>query len=222
MIARERSEWAGMPLPVKGLSMTVHPSYPFAKDFSEVFCPEPSLHVCRDSDVREDVQIRNSWLSSRLRCYVTIFREGSKFRFAYRNVSQGPLLLNTLVASQSWSVDAEMKALESLQRHVSEAAFGYYLLTGMFLETSKKSGVVYLFRRLRPTLAMNQDEDGELRVLCGLCRHSVGYFNNSWAGAMVPTDEVIAALLLMRGDEHAFWKDANQHPEHAPEAGLVG
>ena len=42
----------------------------------------------------------------------------------------------------------------------------------------------------------------------------------SWAGAMVPTDDVIAHLSLMRGDEHMFWKRCNQHPSWRPEAGL--
>jgi len=37
---------------------------------------------------------------------------------------------------------------------------------------------------------------------------------------MVPTDDVIAHLMLMRADEHGFWKRANQHPLDRLEAGL--
>lgn len=40
------------------------------------------------------------------------------------------------------------------------------------------------------------------------------------AGAMCPTDDVIAHLMLMRGDEVDFWHRSNQHPAHRHEAGL--
>lgn len=33
-LATDRSEWAGIPLPVKDMRMVIHPSYPFAE-------PEP-------------------------------------------------------------------------------------------------------------------------------------------------------------------------------------
>jgi hypothetical protein len=37
---------------------------------------------------------------------------------------------------------------------------------------------------------------------------------------MCPTDDVIAHLMLMRGDEAMFWRRCNQHAAHLPEAGL--
>jgi hypothetical protein len=37
---------------------------------------------------------------------------------------------------------------------------------------------------------------------------------------MCPTDDVIAHLALMRGDEAMFWRRCNQHPPYRPEAGL--
>ena len=43
---------------------------------------------------------------------------------------------------------------------------------------------------------------------------------NSWAGAMCPTDDVLAHLMLMRGDEAMFWRRANQHAAIDPLAGL--
>jgi hypothetical protein len=57
-------------------------------------------------------------------------------------------------------------------------------------------------------------------VRCTLCLHPIGYYANSWAGAMCPTDDVIAHLMMMRADEPMFWRKANQHPPHRPEAGL--
>jgi hypothetical protein len=69
----------------------------------------------------------------------------------------------------------------------------------MFLETSRRSGVSYLFRRLKPTLAI---KDG--RALCALCLHPIGYYEGTWSGAMCPTDDIIAHLMLARGDEAMF------------------
>ena len=92
-----------------------------------------------------------------------------------------------------------------------------YLLTGMFLETSKRSGVHYLFRRLRPTVAISPSST---KILCTLCLHPIGYYAESWAGAMCPTDDVVAHLMLMRADEPMFWRRANQHAPWRPEAGL--
>ena len=81
--------------------------------------------------------------------------------------------------------------------------------------------MAYLFRRLRPTLALRFNAaDGRIRLLAALCLHPVGYYERSWAGAMTPTDDVIAHLLLMRGCEAKFWARAEQHPDWDPAAGL--
>jgi hypothetical protein len=50
--------------------------------------------------------------------------------------------------------------------------------------------------------------------------HPIAYYEGSWAGAMCPTDDVIAHLMLMRGDEPMFWKRSSQHPATSPAAGL--
>lgn len=59
-----------------------------------------------------------------------------------------------------------------------------------------------------------------MRILCCLCMRPIAYYADSWAGAMCPTDDVIAHLALMRGDEAMFWRRCNQHPPYRPEAGL--
>jgi hypothetical protein len=74
-------------------------------------------------------------------------------------------------------------------------------------------------RRLKPTIALS-GATGEIKALCGLCLHPIGFYNGTWAGCMVPTDEVIAHLMLMRGDESDFWRQANQHPAWRAESGL--
>lgn len=59
-----------------------------------------------------------------------------------------------------------------------------------------------------------------MQILAALCLHPIGFYQGTWAGSMVPTDEVIAHLLLMRGDEPLYWRRANQHPAWSPLAGL--
>jgi len=206
--------------------MVVHPSYPFAQKLSETFCPEDSVHVCHNSDVDESVQHRNSWRSYRDGKELTIWSDSKGFYFTHgRRQNQTTMLLETLGAARAWDLDAEMRAMATLQRHVTEWAYRAYFLTGTFLETSPRSQVIYLFRRLRPTIALTSRPDRKgrdvgVRFLAALCAHPVGYYDGTWAGALVPTDDVIAHLLLMRSDEHLFWKQCNQHPAWAPEAGI--
>jgi hypothetical protein len=105
-----------------------------------------------------------------------------------------------------------------------------YTCTGQFLETSKRSGLTYLFRRLRPTVvltgqgASSDQFTGEvtpgMRILTCLCLHPIAYYANSYCGAMVPTDDVIAHLLYMRADEHLYWRRANHHTAGSVLAGL--
>jgi len=97
--------------------------------------------------------------------------------------------------------------------------FELYQLTGNFAEISKRSGVLYMFRKGRPTIAIRQTEE-DSNVLCALCLHLIGYYAGTWAGVMCPTDEVIAHLLMMRGSEEKYWANANQQPVDHPAAGV--
>ena len=224
--AKHAGEWAGFPMPIEGTRMVIHPSYPFAKNLGETFMPAPQARVCRNEDVREDVELRNEWRSYRDGKEISIWREGKKFLHMFsRRQNSAPLLIGTISAARAWDYDAELRAMETLKRHVTDWAFRCYSMTGTFLETSPRSGVIYMFRRLRPTLAMTArpDRNGRdvgVRALCTLCAHPIGYYDGSWAGALVPTDDVIAHLLMMRSDEHFFWRVCNQHQVWAPEAGL--
>ena len=79
--------------------------------------------------------------------------------------------------------------------------------------------MTYLFRKGRPTVALREVEEGSY-PLCALCLHPIGYYGETWAGVMCPTDEVIAHLLMMRGSEEKYWANANQHPVDHPAAGV--
>jgi len=225
-LARERSEWAGIPLPIEGRRMVIHPSYAFAESLGEVFIPKDQEFVCRNSDISEEVALQNEWRSYRDGRMVRIWRDGKRFFRTFGTIQNaGPLLIPTLEACKVWDLEAEIRAMETLRRHITPWAWETYFMTGMFLESSKRSRVFYIFRRLRPTIALtgNPDKRGRdvgLRILCCLCAHPIGYYEGSWAGAMVPTDDVIAHLLMMRADEHYFWRVCNQHPPWAPESGL--
>jgi hypothetical protein len=224
--AKRAGEWAGYPMPIEGMSMQIHPSYPFAENLGKTFLQKPSVRVCRDSDVSDNVSLRNEWRSYRDGKTLRIWKDTKGFYFTHSSrQNSAPMLVNTIGAARAWDVNAEIRAMETLRRHVTEWAFDCYFMTGSFLETSPRSQVTYMFRRLRPTIAMTSRPDRKgrdigVRMLCALCMHPVGYYTDSWAGALVPTDDVIAHLLLMRADEHLFWKQANQHPVWSPEAGV--
>jgi hypothetical protein len=131
------------------------------------------------------------------------------------------VLLSTLGASDAWGLEQEHNAVQTLGTLIRHRQLKQYLLTGMFLEKSKRSHVSYLFRRLRPTIAIStRNGTANAKALCALCLHPIAYYDGSWAGAMTPTDDVIAALMLMRGDEHMLWKRANQHPISRKDAGV--
>lgn len=210
--AADRGEWAGAPVPVDHVPLVMEPRYPF-----------PGLNGCKLGEKAEAAGepepyvLLNVWRDYRRDRTVFVCREAN-------GRSRGYLLpdgcgrrlgywLNTLgVAAQHvWDVATEDRALEKLRALVTPHAFNCYRLAGMFLETSGRSGVTYLFRKLRPTLAMRPGGDGNMRVLTALCLHPLGYYDGTWAGVMCPTDDVVAHLMLMRGDEHRFWKKANHH-----------
>ena len=212
-VASDRRDYAGIPMPLEGLRLVIEPTYPKAKELAEIGAP-------KEEPLPETVRHRNHWYSRRLRAEVLVYDEDGKARVGVipreQNVS---MLLKTLDSASAWGIEQERRAVDLLGTMIRHYAFKQYLLTGMFLERSRRSGVVYLFRRLRPTVAIRADEKGS-RILAALCLHPIAYYADSWAGAMTPTDDVVAHLAMMRGDEAMFWRRSNQHAPWRPEAGL--
>lgn len=214
-------EWAGMPMPINDQELVIEPTYPFAKVLEEMGrkanAPEPDL---------PRVIERNKFYSHRWRTTIIVYEfEGGQGKVTF--TASSPIdnvffQLQTIGASYAWGIEQEANALMTLADMIPHHAFKKYLLTGMFLESSKRSGVMYVFRKLRPTIALTlrDKETDRARVLCTLCLHPIGYYAGTWAGAMCPTDDVIAHLAMMRGDEHFFWKKCNQHPRDRPESGF--
>ncbi len=204
-------EYAGIPVPIEGEPLVCSPAYRFAS----VLGRQPAED--------DGPKIRNSFWSSRYRCHLSIIDdERGRPAVAVHVGSAGTIdkLMHTLGCSDAWGVEQEANALQLLAGHLRHRQFKQYLLTGSFLESSPRSGVTYFFRKLRPTIALSC-RSGPVRVLCALCLHSMAHYEDSWAGAMCPTDDVIAHLMLMRGDEPLFWKRANQIPPNRPEAGIA-
>lgn len=212
-IAQERGDWAGIPMPIEGLPLIIEPNFPKAGELASINRQEPE-------PVPDDCRQRNVFYSRHWRCDIVIYEEGGKIMHgkvpAVHGLNQ---IIRTLDAADAWGIEQEANAIQTLAGLVSHRLFKQYMLTGTFVERSRRSGLFYMFRRLRPTVALHTVKD-ELRILCALCLHPIAYYDGSWAGAMCPTDDVIAHLMMMRGDEHMFWKRSNQHPAYRPEAGL--
>lgn len=225
-IAEVKKEWAGIPMPLDGERLVIEPSYPYSglADFGKKAANEEP----EDDDLK-GAKIRNSFWSMEQRAWVIIFQksDGTIDWGLQHGIHHFGHDLATLKCADAWGIEQESNAVQLLGTLVRHRAFKQYLLTGMFLETSKRSGVSYMFRRLKPTVAITPrgrvlKRTGEtgLEILCTLCLHPIAYYAGSWAGAMCPTDDVIAHLMLMRGDEAMFWRRANQHPAFLPESGL--
>lgn len=225
-------EWHGFPIPLPDLKLTLHDRHPLKRFYAtydtvadvQQHRGEAFEHVCRNEDVDDTTCYRNTWWSHRLQAQIVIVQDRKGIRamkhLKWNEMRRFKLQVNTMLATDAWDLEAESKALDKLDGMVSGRAMRAYLLTGAFTETSKRSGIIYLFRRLRPTIALSPHWGDVLWPLAALCLHPIGYYQDSFAGCMVPTDDVIAHLTLMRGDEADFWGKANQHQLHEPEAGL--
>jgi hypothetical protein len=222
----ERGEYTGIPVPLEGIRTILEPTHPHAKAWDEINADTNPLPA--GPHWTDHYDVANHFYSHKKRCDVFVLRHKrtgmAEFRLrpAVHSASQ---LIATLFASDVWGIEQEQRALQTLGGMVRHRQFKQYLLSGMFMESSPRSHVTYVFRRLRPTIALRafRPEDApseEASILCALCMHPIAYYEGSWAGAMCPTDDVIAHLAMMRGDEHMFWKRCNQHQSYRPEAGL--
>jgi hypothetical protein len=221
-------DWSGMPLPVPGLELVVEPRYKHQKitEFRWQECyDEDGVRIPLDPEqgpTPEPSKYRqvNSWWSDRLKAKIIVYKDDQGHARVGGEVENGLwFALRTLEAASVWPMEAEQKAQKKLATLIPAHLFETYMLTGYYSETSERSKVTYVFRRGRPTIALREEEDS-IRALCALCLHPIGYYGQTWAGVMCPTDEVIAHLLMMRGSEEKYWANANQHCLDEPAAGV--
>jgi hypothetical protein len=209
--ATEQGVWAGAPLPVEGERLHLEKRYPFRLD---TFDDDPEADALEAMEmVASGFEVINHFHVLSRNLTVSIFREHGKIKMHKWPLDEGRVHghLRTLNASLAYNFDAEATASEKLYELVGDHKWKLYQTTGCFAETSKRSGVLYFFRRQRPTIALAPERDGHRKFLCALCLHPIGWYGDTFAGCMVPTDDVIAHLLLMRGDEHRFWKHSEHH-----------
>ena len=204
-------------MPLKGEKLIIEPTYRNGAELAAIGAKE-------EEPLPADCKFRNCWYSRRHRCEVYIWEEGGKICHAFLANNHISLFLKTLGCSDAWGLEQEGNALKTLASLLSHRQYKQYILTGCFTERSKRSGLSYVFRRLRPTVVLDARSNSETeacRILCALCMHPIAYYAQSHAGAMCPTDDVIAHLALMRGDEPMLWRRSNQHAPWRPEAGVL-
>ena len=227
-IAESTGEWAGIPMPLDNARLVIEPTYPKAAALMNISREPPES----EADSEEHPQtLRNTFWSWHRHARVAVWEEAGKIAWGPLSVTNHmDLMLETLSVADAWGIEQEHHAVQTLGTLLRHRQFKQYLMTGMFGEQSRRSGVHYLFRRLRPTIAFttrsssrsyNEHAGDKMRILAALCLHPIGYYEGSWAGAMTPTDDVVAHLMLMRGDEHLFWRRSNQHPAWAREAAIT-
>jgi len=219
-------DWSGLPIPVAGLSLVLEPRYKHKAlenfRWKECYDESGARHAIPQELPPQASEFRrvNSWWSDKYQVTVIVFHDKQgRARFSVAKEDRLSFTLRTLEAAAVWPVEAEQKAQKKLASLIPDDLFELYLLTGHFPETSKRSQVTYLFRKGRPTIALRETEECSY-WLCALCLHPIGYYGDTWAGVMCPTDEVIAHLFMMRGSEEKFWANANQHPIDHPAAGV--
>lgn len=135
------------------------------------------------------------------------------------------MLMDTLMV-RAGSVDpnAELVAISTLRTKITEGQWSSYILSGAFPEKSMRSGVTYILRKGLPTLAVTEkplpDGKTQRKFLTALCLHPMAYYEETFAGSQPPTDEIIGHLMMIRADEHRFWKKSGQHPLEDIRAGV--
>jgi len=173
---------------------------------------------------RDGLRVRNTWERLGDRTVVVVDTEKGTTAFWLTHAGQRLRKILDDMGIRSgvlMTADAELKALASLKEKITAHQYNLYVISGSFLERSKRSDISYMFRKGRPTLAIScHGRDNDSSVIAALCFHPYGYYDGSHVGVLVPTDEVITALLMMRGDEHKFWGKSGQWHASDPRSGI--
>lgn len=222
-IAMERGEWGGYPMPVDHAPLIMEKRFPLPNLTGFKLKPTTAEDY-EDPVTREigtklgEMKLLNRWYNYGTNQEIVVYQTPDG-KSAHGKIVNGPgrrlsFLMDTLgiAAAEVWSVEAETEAVSKLKSMITDQAYKCYMLNGSFLETSKRSNVTYFFRKGRPTIALHAKKStGTMGVLSVLCLHPQGHYGGTWAGCMTPTDDVITHLIMMRADEHLFWRKANHH-----------
>lgn len=208
-LAERSGEYCGIPMGLEGAPLTVAPQLRYASVLNRMYQAD------------QEVRLVNQWYSKLIKARIFIYRRKDGTTFYKHDYMGDPLakIVETVMVTNAWDTNSEIRALRTLRKIVGKKKFHTYLTCGMFVERGR-SGILYVFRKLRPTLACSEIPENGTKILCGMCLHPIGWYEGTWAGAMCPTDDVIAALLLVRAKEPYFWRKARQWPVDHPFAGV--
>jgi hypothetical protein len=214
----------------KGLSMPERAAEPE----EQLEATDRVIEEVPDETPVETWEMVNWWVSNSSRngkkYQVTVLKckETGKYRHeidrqrSYSDFKMDLLVGSLDVVSRFCPLNAERKARKQLLSMLRPVQEHDYFLTGAFSESKTRSGLTYLLRSGRPTLAYRQtgSKPQRFNFVAGLCTHSVGYYTDTYAGFTCPSDELISHLLMIRSDEYNFWKRSNHHDRHSAGAGI--
>ena len=248
LVTERDGEWCGLPMPLPGLGLVLEDRHPWAERIGEMQRiidgePPPAASAAHGpGDETAGWRVINSWRGrdpGGIPGLVVLMRhEDGRIRWGLDPDApkRNSMLFGPLQTFDAWNLETECAAIDRLATLVTERQFKAYVLTGSFIWSSKRSDLSYIFRRCRPTIAMSPrggrasyfkpsrreelDEAGEMVIVACLCLHPIGYYRETFGGAMTPTDDVIAHYLMARGDESLYWKRALHHSPLDPASGL--
>lgn len=233
MALRQKGIYHGMPMVNLGERFTAvgNTHDPFLKDLLDVNQRDEHLESVPDEGEEEAcLKVRNAWelkqpWRGRWGKVSIVEKENGRVGVAFDPLSS-PTFQRFDILAATWYardrttlLEAEETAQAKLRELVHDDQWRSYRLIDSFIEDAK-SGVCYVLRKGRPTLAFRPEGDTFGKALCALCFHPMAYYDGTWAGAMAPSDEVIAHLLHIRADEHYFWRKANHIPFEWPNSGV--
>jgi hypothetical protein len=153
------------------------------------------------------------------------------------------IFLNTVKQTEEYDIEAEKRALSLLKRlietskDVDDQEWNRYQIAGFIKYKSPRSGLTYYIRKMKPTLVFRERKVidlGELGIiwrsgmkpesrgfLASICLHPAAYRTSSFAGLLVPTDDVVTHLTKILADEAGFWSEGEHHDVHDVEAGVI-
>lgn len=210
-----------------GIPLALHESLDVAKPFQHLFRASKKNQLTESGTEEPEKKEVNWWVTKRngKTVQVTVLQDRAGRATTEKIVLDKTIdrlhmsLLTMMLAEQATFLSAERTAQKKLRGMISRKQWAAYRLSGFFIEADTRSQLTYVLRRARPTIAL-AIRGNECWPLCALCLHPLAHYSGSWMGAMCPTDDVIAHLLYIRGDEYGFWKEANQHPLDAIQAGV--
>lgn len=178
----------------------------------------------REKQECDDWKIINSWWHrDGNRIYVVEKTDGTRQAYVDKHpvVTRFEMIVETMGARLgAVTARAEATAMMNLADRLTVPQADSYVLNGCFIESSKRSNCKYILRKGLPTIALGLSLTGDMKFLAALCLHPLSFFEDTWCGSMAPSDEVLAHLLLMRADEHRYWKECIQHPVWDPRSGI--